>query len=73
MTLLGVPLALAFGRRSALAALCAAVGVGLTFWGASSGFQQLGNYGLLSARIAVWSPIVIFAAIGVYLLFRART
>ncbi|HVF50540.1 MAG TPA: LptF/LptG family permease, partial [Pyrinomonadaceae bacterium] len=73
MALIGVPLALAFGRRSAIASLCAAIAVGLTFWGSTSGFQQLGNYGLLSARIAVWSPLAIFAAIGVYLLFRART
>jgi LPS export ABC transporter permease LptG len=73
MALVGIPLALAFGRRSAIAALCAAVAIGLTFWGATSGFQQLGNYGLLPARIAVWSPLVIFASAGVYLLFRART
>ena len=73
MALVGIPLALAFGRRSAIAALCAAVAIGLTFWGATSGFQQLGNYGLLPAKIAVWSPLVIFASAGVYLLFRART
>ena len=73
MALIGVPLALAFGRRSAMAALSAAIFVGLTFWGASSGFQQLGAYGLLPAAVAAWSPPVIFAAIGVYLLSRART
>lgn len=73
MTLLGVPLALAFGRRSALAALCAAVGVGTLFWGAMGGFQQLGNQGLLPAWVSVWSPLTIFAAAGLYLLFKAKT
>jgi LPS export ABC transporter permease LptG/LPS export ABC transporter permease LptF len=73
MALMGMPLALSFGRRSAIIALCLAIALGLVFWAATGGFQQMGEYGLLSPVVAVWSPIVIFAAIGIYLLFRART
>lgn len=73
MALIGMPLALSFGRRSAIMALCLAIALGLVFWAATGGFQQLGEFGLLSPLVAVWSPIVIFAAIGFYLLFRART
>ena len=73
MALIGMPLALSFGRRSAIIALCLAIALGLVFWAAMGGFQQLGEYGLLQPSVAVWSPIVIFAAIGFYLLFRART
>jgi LPS export ABC transporter permease LptG len=73
MALIGIPLALSFGRKSALAALCLAIALGLIFWAATGGFQQLGEYGLLSPLVAGWSPVVIFASIGLNLLFRART
>jgi LPS export ABC transporter permease LptG len=73
MALIGIPLALSFGRRSAIVALCLAIGLGLIFWAAIGGFQQMGEYGLLPPIVAAWSPIVIFAASGLYLLFRART
>jgi lipopolysaccharide export system permease protein len=73
MALLGIPLAFSFGRRSAIAALCSAIGIGLAFWGVTGGFQQMGSYGLLPPAVAAWSPLVIFAAMGAYLLSRART
>jgi LPS export ABC transporter permease LptG len=73
MALMGIPLAFSFGRRSALAALCGAIGIGLAFWGVTAGFQQVGGYGLLPPAVAAWSPMLIFAALGAYLLSRART
>ncbi len=73
MAMIGIPLALSFGRKSAIVALCMAIALGLVFWAAVGGFQQMGEYGLLPPIVAAWSPIVIFAAAGFYLLFRART
>ncbi len=73
MALFGIPLALAFGRRSAVAALASAVAIGLGYWGIAGTFQQLGEYGLLSPMVAAWSPLLIFAALGVYLLTRMKT
>lgn len=73
MAFIGIPLALSFGKRGAIIALCAAVGVSIFFWGISSGFQQLGNHGLLPPPVAGWSPAVIFAAAGTYFLSRVRT
>lgn len=73
MTLIGMPLALSYGRRSAMIALCLAIALGLIFLAASGGFQQMGAYGLLPPFVAAWSPVIIFAAIGLYLLFHART
>ena len=73
MALIGMPLALTFGRKSTIIALCIAIALGLIFWAAIGGFQQMGEYGLLPPVVAAWSPIVIFAASGIYLLFRART
>jgi lipopolysaccharide export system permease protein len=73
MLLLGLPLALSFGRRTALAALSVAVGAGLAFWGCVSGFQQLGQLKLLPPAAAAFAPLLIFAAVGGYMLTRART
>ena len=73
MALLGLPLALAVGRRTALAALSAAVAVGLAFWGSVSGFQQLSQHQLLPPPVAAWGPLLLFSAVGAYLLSRART
>ncbi len=73
MALIGIPLALSFGQRSAILALCFAVVLGLGFWAVSGGFQQMGEYGLLPPLVAAWSPVLVFAAAGLYLLFRTRT
>jgi LPS export ABC transporter permease LptG len=73
MAFIGMPLALAFGRRGAILALCVAVGVSVAYWGIGGGFQQLGNHGLLPPEVAAWAPPVIFAAAGTYFLSRVRT
>lgn len=73
LALVGIPLALSFGRRSAVTALCAAIAIGLAFWATIGGFHQLGTYGLLPVTIAAWSPAAIFASLGGYLLARVRT
>jgi LPS export ABC transporter permease LptG len=73
MAFIGIPLALSFGRKGAIIALCLAVGVSVAYLGVGGGFQQLGNYGLLPPGVAAWSPVVIFAAAGTYFLSRLRT
>jgi LPS export ABC transporter permease LptG/LPS export ABC transporter permease LptF len=73
MAFIGIPLALAFGRRGTIVALCAAVGLSIAYWGVGGGLQQLGNLGLLPPAVAGWAPPIIFAAAGSYLLSRIRT
>lgn len=73
MAFIGIPLALSFGRRGTVIALCAAVGLSIAYWGVGGGLQQLGNLGLLPPAVAGWSPPIIFAAAGSYLLSRIRT
>ena len=73
MAFIGMPLALAFGKRGAVVALCVAVGVSIVYWGIGGGFQQLGTHGLLPPEVAAWSPPVIFAAAGTYFLSRVKT
>lgn len=73
MALIGMPLAVSFGRKGTVIALCAAVVVGVAYWALGGGFQQLGNHGLLRPSVAGWSPLVIFTATGTYFLSRVRT
>ncbi|MDQ3666934.1 MAG: LptF/LptG family permease [Acidobacteriota bacterium] len=73
MAFIGIPLALSFGRKGTIIALCAAVGLSVAYWGVGGGLQQLGNLGLLPPAVAGWSPPIIFAAAGTYLLSRIRT
>jgi LPS export ABC transporter permease LptG len=73
MAFIGIPLALSFGRKGTVIALCAAVGLSIAYWGVGGALQQLGNLGLLPPAVAGWSPPIIFAAAGTYLLSRIRT
>jgi LPS export ABC transporter permease LptG len=73
MALIGMPLAVSFGRKGTVIALCAAVVVGIAYWAVGGGFQQLGNHGMLRPSVAGWSPLLIFAAAGTYFLSRVRT
>lgn len=73
MAFIGMPLAVSFGRKGTVIALCAAVVVGVAYWAVGGGFQQLGNHGLLRPSVAGWSPLLIFAAAGTYFLSKVRT
>ena len=73
MALIGMPLAVSFGRKGTIIALCIAVAVSVAYWAVGGGFQQLGNHGLLRPSVAGWSPLLIFAAAGTYFLSRVRT
>ncbi len=73
MAVIGMPLAVSFGRKGTVIALCVAVVIGIAYWVVGGGFQQLGNHGLLRPTVAGWSPLLIFAAAGTYFLSRVRT
>lgn len=73
MAFIGMPLAVSFGRKGTIIALCVAVVVGIAYWAIGGGFQQLGNHGLLRPSVAGWSPLLIFTAAGTYFLSRVRT
>ena len=73
MALIGMPLAVSLGRKSTVIALCSAVVISLLFWLLSSGFQQLGEHGLLPPEAAAWTPIAIFAGSAFYFISRVRT
>ena len=73
MAFIGMPLAVSYGRKGTIIALCAAIVVSIAYWAVGGGFQQLGNHGLLRPSVAGWSPLLIFAAAGTYFLSKVKT
>ena len=71
--LLVAPFSFSLSRKGKASAVATAVGIWLLFAGTGAVFEQIGLNGLLSPAVAIWGPLAIFAAVGVYLLTRVRT
>lgn len=73
MAVLAVPFSLASGRRGALAGVATAIGIAALYWVTSGLFEAMGNTNYLPATLAAWSPDVIFALAGGYLILKVPT
>jgi LPS export ABC transporter permease LptG/LPS export ABC transporter permease LptF len=73
MAMLGVPFALSMGKRGSLTGIAVAIGVAITFMLISGFFEDMGNVNKLPVLVAAWSPDLLFAFIGSYLLLRTPT
>ncbi len=73
MAMLAVPFALNARRRGNLAAAASAVGIAVVYLVVAGLFEALGNLGQLPAPLAAWSPDIIFALVGGYLLLKVPT
>lgn len=73
IALFTAPFALSLSRKGKAATIGYAIGLWLLFMGVTSTFEQLGLSGSLPAAVAVWSPLMLFAMLGVYLLSKVRT
>lgn len=73
IALLAIPFGIAIERRNRVTQIAYAVGLWLVFVVFSSVFEQFGLNGMLHPAIAVWSPVVLFAILGSYLISRIRT
>lgn len=73
ITLFTAPFALSLGRKGRVATVGYAIGIWLLFMGINSAFEQMGLNGVMSAKIAVWSPILFFSMLGVFLISRVKT
>jgi lipopolysaccharide export LptBFGC system permease protein LptF len=73
MALFAAPFSLSFRPKGKAAAVAGAVGLWLLFTGTSGVFEQFGLNGSLTPAMAIWSPLSLFALIGLYLLARNRT
>jgi lipopolysaccharide export system permease protein len=69
----GLPLALAFGRRSAMVPLLIAVAIGVLYWLGTNLFTQMGSQGLLPPTAAVFALPMLFLLTGIYFFSRAKT
>jgi LPS export ABC transporter permease LptG len=73
MAILAVPFALYAGKRGSLAGIGTAILLAMVYWVLAAVFENLGNVNSLPAVLAAWSPDILFAIAGSYLLLRTPT
>jgi LPS export ABC transporter permease LptG/LPS export ABC transporter permease LptF len=70
MAVLAVPFALSSGRSGALTGVAIALLIAVGYWVLSGLFEAMGNVGQLPPALAAWSPDVIFALAGAYMVLK---
>ncbi|MBV9572652.1 MAG: LptF/LptG family permease [Acidobacteriales bacterium] len=73
MAVLAIPFALSAGKRGAATGVAIAVGIALVYWTVSGLFEAMGNISQLPPIVAAWSPDLIFALAGGYLILKVPT
>jgi LPS export ABC transporter permease LptG/LPS export ABC transporter permease LptF len=73
MAILAIPFALTMGKRGSLAGVATAIGLAIAYWVIDGVFQAMGNVNTLPAILAAWTPDLLFAIAGTYLLLRTPT
>src|SRR3984885_8371099 len=73
MAVLAIPLALTMGKRGSLTGIATAIGVAIAYWVVNLTFDALGDINFLPTLLAAWSPDLLFALAGAYLLLRTPT
>ncbi len=73
MAMLAVPFGFLVGNRGAMTGIGASIVIAIAYLGIQPLFEKVGDVGLLPAAMAAWSPDVVFALVGMYLLLRMRS
>ena len=73
MAVLAVPFSLSAGKRGAVAGVATAVGIAAVYEVVSRLFESMGNLSQLPPALAAWSPDLIFAMLGAYLILKVPT
>jgi len=73
LAILAIPFALIAGKRGGIAGIGTAIGVAICYWVIAGIFENLGDVNSLPAVLAAWSPDLLFAFAGTYLLLRTPT
>jgi LPS export ABC transporter permease LptF/LPS export ABC transporter permease LptG len=73
MGVLAIPFALSAGKRGAVAGVSTAIGIAVVYTVISGIFEAMGNISQLPPVLAAWSPDVIFALVGGYLILKVPT
>jgi LPS export ABC transporter permease LptF/LPS export ABC transporter permease LptG len=73
LAILAIPFSLYAGKRGSIAGVGTAIGVAICYWVIAGIFENLGDVNSLPAILAAWSPDLLFAIAGTYLLLRTPT
>jgi lipopolysaccharide export LptBFGC system permease protein LptF len=73
MAVLAVPFSLSAGKKGAITGVATAVGVAVFYTVVSRLFEAMGELSQLPPALAAWSPDLIFALIGGYLILKVPT
>ena len=73
LAILAIPFSLFAGKRGGIAGIGTAIGVAICYWVIAGIFENLGDVNSLPAILAAWSPDMLFAIAGAYLLLRTPT
>jgi lipopolysaccharide export system permease protein len=70
LALVGMPLAVHFGRSGGFAGLLIGILISFFYWNAYFLGQKLGAGGRVPPLLAAWTPNMLFAALGLYMLWK---
>jgi LPS export ABC transporter permease LptF/LPS export ABC transporter permease LptG len=73
MAVLAIPFSLSSGRRGTVTGVAVAVGIAVVYWTVAGLFEAMGNISQLPPVLAAWSPDLIFALVGGYLILKVPT
>ncbi len=73
MAILAIPFSLQAGKRGTVTGVALAVGIAVVYWTVSGLFEAMGNISELPPFLAAWSPDLIFALLGGYMILRVPT
>jgi lipopolysaccharide export system permease protein len=73
MAVLAIPFSLSAGKRGAVTGVAVAVGIAGMYEVVSRLFESMGNLSQLPPGLAAWSPDLIFALLGAYLILKVST
>jgi lipopolysaccharide export LptBFGC system permease protein LptF len=73
MAVLAIPFALSAGRRGAITGVAVGIGIAVVYQVVFRLFEAMGNISQLPPVLAAWSPDLLFALLGGYLILKVPT
>ena len=73
ITLFTAPFALSLDKKNRVITIGYAVGFWLLYLGVGNAFEQFGISGAVSPEISIWSPLVLFSIVGLFLITKIKT
>jgi LPS export ABC transporter permease LptG/LPS export ABC transporter permease LptF len=73
MAMISVPFGFLVGNRGAMTGIGVSLAIAVAYLGLDPLFTEMGNVNQLSPAVAAWSPDLLFALVGAYLLLRMRS